>query len=331
MKLIKVKHGLLEAENFFLASSFSDFAGEANVTRDISTGKIKLISNNKIQRAFNYNEFVIEVEKENFQSMDKDEYSMLYLGNEDYTFGIRDNKKDEENKFWKILKRGDYIQAYSSNDGEDYENIGGMAFENVVTKQGFGKFSLEPLVLNNYKVYSAPYVTIQNFPEGTVCELYDKSENLIKVRLFDEDLECKVFLDYNLEGKFIFKNEEGDVIYESTILSLGYGDVYIFSPYNFEVIYRMNVVTNTNPAILQDLEEVITIRNIGDKAYSNISIGTETPSNDLIELSLDGEDYYDKVALNIDKLESKDIYVKITKNADNNNFNVRDFQLVIGE
>ncbi len=41
MKLIKVKDGLLEVENFFLTSSFSDFAGSANVSRDIGTGKRK--------------------------------------------------------------------------------------------------------------------------------------------------------------------------------------------------------------------------------------------------------------------------------------------------
>ncbi len=89
MKLIQVKNGLLEAENFFLASSFADFAGESNITRDIKTGKLKLISNNKIERKFDYKEFVLEVEKENFSDMKDMDYSMLYLGNSDHILVLR--------------------------------------------------------------------------------------------------------------------------------------------------------------------------------------------------------------------------------------------------
>jgi len=84
--------------------------------------------------------------------------------------------------------------------------------------------------------------------------------------------------------------------------------------------------------MLQDLEELITIKNIGDKDYINIKIGTETPSNDLIQLSIDGVNYTDYLIIdNIKKSESKDIHVKITKNAENHNFAVRDFHLVINE
>ena len=116
MKLIKVKNGLMEAENYFLASSFSDFAGSANIIRDIATSRLKLISNNKIERKFEYKEFVIELEKENFKTMAIDDYSMIYIGNKEYSFGIKDIEIDAQNKFWKILKQDNYIQAYSSKD-----------------------------------------------------------------------------------------------------------------------------------------------------------------------------------------------------------------------
>ncbi|EQB3101449.1 hypothetical protein ACYIU4_002812 [Clostridium botulinum] len=332
MKLIKVKDGLLEVENFFLASSFSDFAGESNVTRDIKTGKLKLISNNKIERRFDYNEFVIELEKENFKDMDDYDYSMIYLGNNEYTFGIKDEELENQNRYWKILKQDNYIQAYSSNDGVNYKNIGGMKFDEVITKQGFMKYSDEDFILNNYKVYKNPYVTIQNFPKNTICELYDLQGNLLKTRIFDERLECKVFIDGNIIGYFIFKDEENNEIYTTNHLSLKYGDVYVCSPYNFEIIYHGNVVTNTNPALLQDLEELITIKNIGDKAYTNIKIGTQTNSNDLIQLSYDSENYLDYLTIDsIKQGESKDVFVRIIKNAENHNFNVRDFQLVINE
>ncbi|MBU3205116.1 hypothetical protein [Clostridium algidicarnis] len=330
MKLIKVKDGLIEAENYFLASSFSDFAGANNVTRDITSGKLKLISNNKIERKFEYKEFVIELEKDNFKTMAIDDYSMLYLGNKDYSFGIKDIKVDTQNKFWKILKQDNYIQAYASTDGFNYINIGGMEFSEPLTKQGFMKYNTEDFILDSYKVYANPYVTLQNVPEGFTVEFYNSKDELVLTRLFDIKMECKVSLDAKIQGYFIIKDLENEEYYKSEVLDLGYGDIYVLSPYNFEIIYRGNLVTNVNPALLQDLEEIVTIRNIGDKDYGNINIGTQTSSNDLIELSFDGEDYTDTVTIDsIKQGESRDIFVRIIKNAENHNFNVRDFQLII--
>ena len=331
MKLIKVKDGLLEVENFFLTSSFSDFAGSANVARDISTGKVKLISNNRIERKFNFSEFVIELEKENFSNMGTDNYSMIYLGNDKYTFGIRDKKQDQQHKFWKLIKQDNYVQAYVSDDGVNYTNIGGMNFTDAVLHQGFEKCSNEDFILDNYKVYGSPYVTIQNFPENTVCELYDPNNNLLKTRTFNADLECKVFLDSNIQGYFIFKDSSGNQIYKSNLLNLKYGDVYVFSKYELEVIYNGLVVTNTSPAVLKDLQESITIKNVDTKDYTGLKIGIQTASDDLIQLSLDGAAYSDSVSLDLLQGQSKDIFVKITKNVDNHNFSVRDFQLVIDE
>lgn len=331
MKLIKVKDGLLEVENFFLTSSLTDFAGSANVSRDIGTGKVKLISNNKIERNFTFDEFVIELEKEKFSSMGQDDYCILYLGNDDYAFGIKDEKQDEQHKFWKILKQDNYIQAYASDDGINYVNIGGMNFVEDITKQGFEKHSSEDFMLNNYKVYANPYITLQNFPENTVCELHDVNDNLLKTRVFDSNMECKVFLDSNIKGYFIFKDAEGNELYRSDLLDLKYGDVYVFSQYELEIIYNGLVVTNTSPGILKDLDESITIKNIDTVDYTGLNIGIETASNDLIQLSLDGVTYFYTVTLDLEQGQSKDIFVKITKNVDNHNFSVRDFRLVIGE
>lgn len=331
MKLIKVKDGLLEVENFFLTSSFSDFAGSANVSRDISTSKVKLISNNEIERNFNYDEFVLEVQKENFSSMDKDDYSAIYFDNEKYAFGIKDKKQDEQHKFWKILKQDNYIQAYVSDDGINYANVGGMNFTEGILHQGFEKYSDEDFILDTYKVYASPYFTVQNFPENTVCELYDENDNLLKTRVFDNSMECKVFLDSNIKGYFVFKDTAGNELYESDLIDLKYGDVYVFSKYELEIIYNGLIVTNTSPGILKDLDESITIKNVDTVDYTGLNIGIETVSSDLIQLSLDDETYSDTVTLDLAQEQSKDIFVKITKNADNHNFSVRDFQLVISE
>ncbi|NMM62371.1 hypothetical protein HBE96_06645 [Clostridium sp. P21] len=329
MKLIKVKDGLLEVENFFLTSSFSDFAGESSVTRDISTGKLKLISNNKIERKFKYDEFVMELEKENFNSIDEDDYSIIYLGNDHYTFGIKDKKQDEQHKFWKIIKQDNYIQAYISDDGINYTNIGGMNFTDIITKQGFEKYNKDEFILDNYKIYSNPYVTIQNFPENVVCELYDLNNNLLKSRTFDDDLECKVFLDGNIQGYFIFKDSNGNQIYRSDLLNLIYGDVYVFSQYELEIIYNGSVVTSTIPTTLKDLQESITIKNVDSIDYKELKLGIETISDDLIQLSLDGVTYLNTISLDLLQGQSKDVFIKITKNPNNYNFCVRDFQLVI--
>lgn len=330
MKLIKVKNGLLEAENFFLASPFDDFAGKANITRDISTGKLKIISNNKIERKFNYEEFVIEVEKENFNGMDMDNYSMMYVGNDDYLFGIREGKLDSQNKYWKILKQDKYIQAYSSSDGTNYVNMGGANCPSTLTKQGFSKYGSNDFILNNYKLYCGPYITVQNFPENTTCELYDSSNNLLKIRLFNNEMECKIYLDSNnILGHFIFKDTNGNILYTTEDITLGYGDVWVISPYNFEILYLGNVVSDVNPALLQDLDEIISIKNVGNAAYTGIAVGIQTSSNDLIQLSLDGVTYLNTLTLDFESNEEKQIYVKIIKNADNHNFNIRDFQLVI--
>ncbi|MBU3171341.1 hypothetical protein [Clostridium estertheticum] len=331
MKLIKVKNGLLEAENYFLASSFSDFAGSSNITRNISTGKLKLISNNKIERKFEYKEFVIELEKENFKTMDIDDYSMFYLGNDKYTFGIKDIKVDAQNKFWKILRQDNYIQAYSSKDGIIYKNIGGMKFDEPLTKHGFTKYNAEDFILNNYKVYANPYVTLQNAPDGFNVEFYNSKDELALTRKFNAEMECKVFLDAKIQGYFIIKDLDNKEYYKSELLELGYGDIYVLSPYNFEIIYQGNVVNSIESALLQDLEELIIIKNIGDKDYTNINIGTQKSSNDLIKLSLDNITYTDTITLDMAQGTQKDVYVKIIKSADNHNFNVRDFQLVINE
>ncbi|APC41046.1 hypothetical protein [Clostridium estertheticum] len=331
MKLIKVKNGLLEAENYFLASSFSDFAGSANITRDISSGKLKLISNNKIERKFEYKEFVIELEKENFKTMDIDDYSMIYLGNKDYSFGIKDTKADTQNKFWKILKQDNYIQAYSSKDGDAYINIGGMEFSDSLTKQGFTKSNTDDFILNNYKVYASPYVTLQNAPEGFIVEFYNSKDEIVVTRKFNAEMECKVFLDAKIQGYFIFKDLDNKEYYKSELLELGYGDAYVLSPYNFEIIYLGNVINNIDSALLQDLEELITIKNIGNKDYMNINIGTQSNGNDLIQLSLDNVTYTDNIALDIAQGTQKEIFVRIIKNADNHSFNVRDFQLIVNE
>ena len=193
------------------------------------------------------------------------------------------------------------------------------------------KYNAEDFILDSYKVYASPYVTLQNAPEGFITEFYNLKDELVVTRKFDADIECKVFLDAKIQGYFVLKDLDNKEYYKSELLELGYGDVYVLSSYNFEIIYQGNVINNIQSALLQDLEELIIIKNVGNKDYANINIGTQSSGNDLIQLSLDNITYTDNIALDIAQGTQKDIFVRIIKNANNHGFNVRDFQLVINE
>lgn len=332
MKLLKVKQGLLEVDNFYLTSFFSDFAGRSNVIRDIKNKEIKIISNNSIERSFNHKEFVLEVEKENFNEFKQSDYCCIYLGNKSEKFGIREEFKDSQNKFWKIIKNDNYIQAYVSEDRYEYLNIGGIRIDGDVQYQGFEKFSQENFILKDYKVYSNPYVLLQNIPEESIIELYSEENKLLLTTKSDKNNECKIFLESKIKGYFKLKNMNGDITYTSNIIYLSYGDVYVLSKYELEVLYHGKVVNNDNPAMLDSFEELITIRNIGKRIYKDMIISTNSISQDLIQLSIDGINFNKTINIKkIDIKEIKNIFVRVTKSRKSENFGFKEFQLVIEE
>lgn len=332
MELIKVKDGLLEVDNFYLTSFFSDFAGTANITRNTGTRTLQLISNNSIERRFCYKEFVIEFEKENFENMKLDDYCCMYLGNKESRFGIKETNIQSQNRFWRILKRNNYIQAYVSEDNLNFQNIGGMNFDENVEYQGFEKFCHENLILKNYKVYSNPYVILQNIPQTTIVEFYNKDNMLLLTRKSDENMECKIFLESEIQGYFKLKDMQGNILHVSKILNLSYGDIYVLSKYNLQIIYNENIVTNDDPATLGSFEELITIKNLDTEEYKKLILSTSHNSHDLIELSVNGINYQKSITIDSLKVgENKNIFVRIIKTAESKNFIAKEFQLVIEE
>lgn len=327
MKLIKVKNGLLEAENFFLVSSFSDFAGSTNITRNINSGNLQLITNNQIERKFTYGAFVIELKKQNWDVVSGKDYCACYVGNDECIYGIRDDISGI-NKYWKITCSDNYIQVFASNDKINWRNLGGTNINGTITKQGFIKDSNNPFVLEDYKVYENPFITIQNFPEGTIAILQDKDGNELKRRVFDSDMQVQIFLDSCMSGKLVFTDASDNIIYSSDIIDFIYGDLFVFNSYELEIIYKGIVVLEETE--IDSLLEKISIKNVGTKNYTNLTIGTQDNSNNTIKLSFDGINYYDKLTvLNIDPLEQIDIYVEIIRNPDNHGFQVGNFQLNI--
>lgn len=328
MKLIKVKDGLLEAENFFLVSPFSDFAGSNNVTRDISTGKLQLISDNKIEREIPYTSFVIEMKKENWGTLGGNDYCSCYIGNNDCIYGVRDDTSGQ-NIYWKLTYVDGYVQAYASNDKINWTNLGGTNIPEGVINQGFIKNSSNNFVLDDYRVYDNPYITIQNFPEGTIAILQGENGNELKRRVFDSNMQVQIYLDSLMSGKLVFLDTNNNVLYSSDIIDFKYGDIYVFSSYELEIIYKGIVVLEET--MLDSLCESISIKNIDIKSYSNLIIGTQDNSGNTVTLSLDGINFYNTLPIsNIDPSQQIDIYVQITRN-NNHGFQVGNFQLTVDQ
>lgn len=327
MKLLKVEDGKREVDNFYLFSDFSEYAGSSNVTKDIVNKTVSLISNSKIERSFPHEEFVIEVKKQNWGRYEPNDYSKFYIGTLSGIWGIKDDVQ-EEHSHWKLLRQDGYIQAYSSEDGIMWTNIGGALITEPILNQGFTKKSDMALVLESYKVYKRSFVTLLNFPENTIAILQDELGNEIRRRVFDSDLKSEVFLDSCMRGKFIFTDPMDNTIYSSEIMDLQYGDTYILSPYELEVRYHGQPVAI--PTMLDSLSETLSIKNISSESYYNLNVTTKDNSEDLIQLSFDGNTFLD--TLNIPEIEPEQeiiLYVRIYKSIDNHNFQVRDFQLII--
>lgn len=329
MILLKVEDGKREVDNFYLTSSFSDYAGSSTVTRDPVLNTVSLISNDKIERDFPYEEFVVEVKKQNWGMFKPGDFNLCYIGTANDKWGIKDDTQGEH-PYWKLLREDGYIQVYSSEDGKQWENLGGVKITEAITNQGFQKNGDSPFVLEDYRVYKRSYITILNFPQNTIAVLQDENGNEIRRRTFDENLQCELFLDYCMKGQLVFLDPLNNVIYTSSLIDLQYGDIYILSPYELEIIYHNKPVAS--PTMLDSLSEAITIKNVSstNETYSNLTISTKDKSEDLIQLSYDGNTFTDTLALPEIKPEQEVIvYVNIYKSIDNHNFQVRDFQLII--
>lgn len=327
MKLLKIEDGKREIDNFYLFSDFTDFAGSTHVTKDVINKTVSIIDNTKIERAFPLQEFVIELKKQNMINYLPNDYCCCYVGTSKGIYGVKDNIEGE-NPYWKIIMTEGYIQCYSSIDGQSWNNLSGTSISETITKQGFQKRNIKSFVLENYAVYKSPYITVQNFPEGTIVELQNESGDKLKERLFNKDMECKIFLDGLMKGRLVFKTPGGNEIYRTGIEDLQYGDVYILSPYELEIVYKGSIVSD-NPTMLDSLLEKVVIKNVSGGIYTGLNISTADNSDDLIQLSLDNITYTDTIKIDINPSEEKELYIKIYKSINNHNFAVRDFQLNI--
>jgi hypothetical protein len=333
MQLLKVKNGLLEKDNFYMTSSFEDFLGTSTTHRDGDSFFID--GSETIERMFPYQNFLLEVKKENWNPIDDNDRIAVYVSDTVDQFGIVENGEgSEQTPYLRIVVIDGYIQTYASLDGVDWENIGGAdLYGKTIVKQGFKKDSPKPFRMLDYHVYSSPYLTVQNFPEGYKAELYDTTDTLIKERLFDNNSECQIFLDYNLKGYFKIYDLNETEVYTSAPMDFSQGDVFVACEFELELIYKEAVLPKDEVTEMGTYGsgQRVTLHNISTtQTYTDLTISTEIEGNDIIELSFDNITY--SPTLNVSSLAPDgevDIYVMITRGDGTSSFVTREFMFKV--
>jgi hypothetical protein len=329
MKILKVKEGLLEYDNYFIVSPFPDFLGVDGSYRDANNFYITTDTN--IERRINYENYLIEIQKLNWETGDDSDAFLFYIGNQYDQYGIIDVFEEEQSEFHKIIYLDKFIQCYVSEDRKNWKSLQGLNIgeEEPMNMQGFKKTGANELKLMDYKVYSSPFLVIQNFPENYRVELYDSENTLLKERLFSDKQEAEIYLDYCMTGYVKIYDTDNNLVYESDEHNFDYGDVYILCDYDLELIYKERTLPEgeVTPMDTYAYSQKVTLRNVSaEETYIDLNISTVIDTGDIIRLSLDNTDFTEVVTVpSLAPNEEVDIYVQINRGMSNEGFLVREF------
>lgn len=322
MQLVKVEDGLLELENFLTTSPIEDFLGNGEYHR---TPEKFILRSGEVERKIKHKELLIVVEKEPTELGPDDRFE-FYLSDGKNKSGIEEIYNTEYAKYWKLIYYDGYIQGYKSNDSFNWSNIGGIRADNPLC-QGF-KAEGKELIINDYRVYRSPYITIQNFYPGTLVKLFDAEGNFIKERKFEDNHECNIFLDYPIAGYVELYDQLGELFYKSNPIFFNYGDVFMFTEYNLQLFYKGQLLTHKTTT-LYSLLETLVLKNNSEETYKDIEITINNPNSDDIKISLDNEDFAESIVINeINAGEEIELYVRIIKDK-TKLFRMNDFTLEI--
>lgn len=326
MPLVKCNDGIIEGENFYLASSV-DFLG--NNMECYVMDNYFVLSKGSIERSLLYNTFVVEIKKK-FNPKSSKDVAFFYISNGE-KFGILEKYSANQNNYcyWKIVYYDGFLQTYKSLDGQLWENIGGAKVDNI-SLQGFEVTGKTPFMFSDYKLYTSPYITIYDYPDNYKVQLLDTSNDIVKQGTFYNN-ECKIFLDYCFTGKIKILDKNNHLIDSTNLIELNYGDEFCLSDYNIELYYGKNKIKNTT--LIKTSLEILTINNMSDTSYKDLNISIVKPNNniDVIGLSLDGIHFDSSII--IDELrsnESKDIYIKIQSEDKSTSILYKNFNINIG-
>jgi hypothetical protein len=330
MQIIKVRNGLLEQDNFYMTSPFQDFLGVGTTRRD---GNSLLIDgNDKIERNFQYDNFLVKVRKENWIDIAEEDRAVFYVGTTSDEWGLSEDWDQEQSEYLAISKHDGFIQCYSSDDGKSWTNHGGEnLLEAPIVKQGFIKEGSKPLKLMEYSVHSGPYVTVQNFPEGYKAELCLPGGEAYRERLFDSGEKADIYLDYPMRGFVRVYDNNGVKVTEGSEMDLTHGDILVGTDFQLELEY-MGVALpegEISEFATYGAPQMVTLRNVSDSVtYSGLTVSTETDSGDTIEISLDSSTY--GATATIDTLPpggEVNLYIFASRNDGTGTFVSREFTL----
>lgn len=326
MRLVKIQDGLLEQDDFFKVTPFSEFLGKFQYTR--SDG-IFTLKEGFIERRLEHENYVIVVEKEN-DILGQDDELYFYVREDYHRSGIIETKKDglANVSFWKLIRHEGFIQSYTSSNGTSWSHRGGGEIGQT-SVQGFQVEGNTELRLKNYSIYRNPYVTVHGFQEGQVAYIEDIDGNIMVERIFDADGAVELMLEHPLEGRIRVTNSMGVTFYESALMELKYGDAYVITDYRLELYYKGSLIEH-KPTVLNTLKEIVVVKNVSDGVYENIQFKAIVPSTDTVTVSLNDVDYSEAVVLpSIEPLEEVPLYVQIVKDKSKINFGTRHFVLEV--
>lgn len=327
MKLVKIEDGLLEQDDFFKVTPFTEFLGDFQYTRNDGVFTLK---SGYIERRFEHEEYVVVVEKEN-TFLNSADSLYFYVRKDHQRSGLVEKKEDDfssSSGYWKIIRHDGFIQSYISSNGKHWEHKGGGEID-ATDVQGFQVEGNTPLVLNNYSVYRSPYLTINGFKQGNIAILLNEHDEIVKSAIFDSDGTARIFLDYALTGKLRFTDSLGNLIYESELINLKYGDVFANTSYELEVYYKGDLVTY-DPTMLDTLKEVVVIKNVSDEIYETLYVRVIPFNTDEIFISLDNVNFSEGVIVpTIDPDEEVEVYILVKKDRTKLNYGTRHFALEI--
>lgn len=329
MKIKKIEEGLLEHYNYFLHMPLTDIVGNGRMSRD---EKEVVVHGGRVERPFNYEEFVIIVNKENANLSEQDSIRM-YTRIDGRMYGIDENGKSNYNQSdtWKIIRYEDYIQAYAKKDGQ-WENIGGTSSSLPIAHQGFEVNGESPLTIKDYKVYSSPYITLYDVPEGYSANVVGLGgEELLEKRFATIEGLIELYVIDPVEGMLVLYDTEGEIALKTELMPFKYGDKFSIIPHDLELRYRGRVL-DYKPTRLEKRRELVYLYNTSDiQTYDRIVVSVFNPNVDNIEISLDNENFGNEVYIQeIKPNHQREIFIRI-KRQEGNSFRMRKFALEIDE
>lgn len=330
--IVKIRSGLIEKDNPLLFSKIGDFFGSGTYVRD---EKSFTVYDGYCERNFDYNQFVVIVEKEPNVLIDTDEYGIYtrISGRRSGLIECVENKSGNQKTatHWKFIYYDGFIQTYLSYDNmNEWIATGGGQNVEQTDVQGFYVNSKTPLILKDYKTYSNPYTKFLNIPKGYCVKIYDKDNNLKKTKRSLNGF-VEVYMTSPIEkGYFTISNEKETVVYTSEILSIDLGDIFDDLQYELEVWYGRNIIERYSTAHIGRYKEIITVKNISNKTYNNIYVNVlkNEDNIDNIELSLDDNIYSNKVIIpTLEVNQIANIYIQITSNKITSNYGKKHFSI----